>query len=397
MKKIVLFGAGKIGRSFIGQIFANSGYRIVFVDINRAIIDEINRKGSYSVIIKGEEGKIIEIDHITGVLAVERVKVIEEIISADIVAVSVGSPALPFIIPLIAQGTLQRYKKFPHYPLDIIIAENLRNAARYMRDEFKKIIGLEVPVDSYVGFIETSIGKMVPIMTRKDVEDDILKVFAEPYNTLILDKKGFRNPVPDVKDLAPKENIEAWVDRKSFIHNLGHATAAYLGYIYNKEYIYVYEALEVKQINSSVRETMFEAAEILHSMYPDEFTIDDLSFHIDDLIERFANRFLKDTIFRIGMDLFRKLGPEDRMAGAIRAGIEHHKPVYKILYALVCGTFFRARDENGAMFEKDVQFIEHHNKGIEHVLINICGFDKNMHPALFEKAEEYFLDISKNL
>ena len=67
---------------------------------------------------------------------------------------------------------------------------------------------------------------------------------------------------------------------------MGHATAAYLGYIYNKDYIYVYEALRVKQINSLVRETMFEAAEILHSMYPDEFTINDLTVHIIDLIER---------------------------------------------------------------------------------------------------------------
>ena len=36
--KLVLFGAGKIGRSFIGQVFSRSGYEVVFIDINQEII-----------------------------------------------------------------------------------------------------------------------------------------------------------------------------------------------------------------------------------------------------------------------------------------------------------------------------------------------------------------------
>ena len=44
-----------------------------------------------------------------------------------------------------------------------------------------------------VGLIETSIGKMVPIMTTAEQMKDPLVVYAEPYNTLILDGKGFRD------------------------------------------------------------------------------------------------------------------------------------------------------------------------------------------------------------
>ncbi|HEC44255.1 MAG TPA: hypothetical protein ENI20_15645 [Bacteroides sp.] len=83
------------------------------------------------------------------------------------------------------------------------------------------------------------------------------------------------------------------------------------------------------------------------------------------------------------------------MSGAIRAGIEHIKPVKNILYALVCGTFFRASDENGEMFKPDEQFIKHFNKGIEHVLTDICGFDKNTHPELFATARECYSDLSE--
>lgn len=52
--------------------------------------------------------------------------------------------------------------------------------------------------------------------------------------------------------------------------------------------------------------------------------------------------------------------------------------VDKILYALVCGFYFRAADESDAMFDRDIEFVEEYfNNGIEYVLVNACGFDKN--------------------
>ena len=38
-KKMVQFGAGNIGRSFIGQLFSRSGYEVVFVDIKKEHIN----------------------------------------------------------------------------------------------------------------------------------------------------------------------------------------------------------------------------------------------------------------------------------------------------------------------------------------------------------------------
>jgi mannitol-1-phosphate 5-dehydrogenase len=82
---------------------------------------------------------------------------------------------------------------------------------------------------------------MVPIMLRKDVEEDILQVFAEPYNTHHTRQERIQKSHPAIAGLAPKDNMKAWVDRKLFIHNLGHASAAYIGYLYNPEFKYVYE------------------------------------------------------------------------------------------------------------------------------------------------------------
>ena len=90
---------------------------------------------------------------------------------------------------------------------------------------------------------------------------------------------------------------------------------------------------------------MVQSSEILLKKYPGEFSQEDLIVHIDDLLTRFQNKALGDTIFRVGSDLFRKLGPEDRLSGAIRSAISFNTPYDKILFALVCGCHFRAKDE----------------------------------------------------
>lgn len=391
-KSILIFGAGKIGRSFIGQLFSCGGYEVVFIDINKLMIDELNRRNNYNVIIKGEREELLNVKNVRGVYAWDEQRVLAEIASAEILAVSIGQNGLPGIIPLIAKGLLFRYYNDPKQALDIIIAENLRNAADYFRIELIKLLPADYPFEQLVGLIETSIGKMVPIMSNMDVEDDILQVLSESYNDLILDKIAFKNSIPQIAGLSPKENIKAWVDRKLFIHNLGHATTAYLGYICNPNFIFLYEALEVPEIFSAVRETMFQAATILHKKYPADFTMEALVDHIDDLLSRFQNRALGDTIFRVGCDLTRKLGSRDRLAGAIHLAIDLNLPYDRILFSLICGCYFRATDENGQMLPGDIEFTRVCDRGITEVLTKISGFYE-INDELMKVKKQYESDI----
>lgn len=373
--KLVLFGAGKIGRSFIGQLFSRGGYEVVFVDIFKPVIDALNECGNYNVIIKSEVESVMNIKNVRGVLATDEQEVIHEIATADIVAVSIGQQGLPAIMPLLAKGLVKRNSENQTLALDIIIAENLRNAAEYFKDELLPLLPANYPFNTMVGLVETSIGKMVPIMLKKDMEEDILQVFGEPYNNLILDRKAFKNPIPAIDGLSPKDNMKAWVDRKLFIHNLGHATTAYLGYLYDPNFIYLYEALTVEDIKKQVRATMLQAADILLTKYPEEFTYNALVEHIDELLYRFQNKALGDTIFRVGCDLIRKLGPEDRLVGAMSLAIEYKLPFDKIMDALIAGSKFRATDENGNMLPSDLQFVKTYDKGIVEVLTTVCGFE----------------------
>ena len=398
MKKILLFGAGKIGRSFIGQLFSQGGYEVVFVDINRDLIDALNDNRSYPVVIKSDKGdEIQQINNVKGIYLSDPEKIYSELKDASYIATAVGNQNLNGIIPVIAEGIKRRLKVEIYVPVDIIIAENLRNASAYFEEQLQKYLPQEY-INKYIGLVETSIGKMVPIMTRADLEKDITQVFAEPYNSLILDKKGFKNDLPVIPGLAPKENMKAWVDRKSFIHNLGHATAAYFGFLKHPERVYLHEVLADEEVKKFTRNTMMQSGKILQKLYPGEFTNTDIIEHIDDLISRFQNKSLGDTVFRVGMDLNRKLSKEDRLSGAIHQALNLKMPFSNILKALVYGMYFRATDENGQLYAGDARFAEiFKQSGVQYILENISGFDPLIHPDVFTLSKNYNIEVLSRL
>jgi mannitol-1-phosphate 5-dehydrogenase len=386
--KLVLFGAGKIGRSFIGQLFSTGGYEVVFIDIYRPVIDELNRRKNYDVVAISEEGEqVIHIKNVRGIYAGDSQQVADEVASAGILAVSVGVNALPSIFPLLAEGVKKRFDNTGDSPLDIIIAENMANATSYFREQLPKYFPAGFPITRFLGFIETSIGKMVPIVPEESRREDPLRIFAEPYNTLILDRIAFKNPIPKINGLAPKDNIKAWVDRKLFIHNLGHAATAYIGYVHNPSLTYVFEVLEVPEVYVQVKGAMLQAACILRGKHPGEFTEAEMGRHIDDLLARFRNKALKDTIYRVGCDLKRKLAEDGRLAGPVKAALTLNLPYDKILYAIAFGCHFRAKDADGHRLEADINFITTYNGRLSEVLAKICGFGKGDYPDLFRKAE----------
>lgn len=399
-KTILIFGAGKIGRSFIGQLFGQSGYNVVFSDIDQNLVNALNRRKSYPVVIKGKTEETILVKNVRAVSGLDRDAVIKAVAEASIMAVSVGKNALEKIIPVIAEGLKRRQELTPDRPLDIIIAENMREAGEFIRSKLAEVLPQNYPLDKLVGLVETSIGKMVPIMTDEELKNDPLLIFAEPYNTLILDKLAFKGEIPNVKGLSPKENMKAWVDRKAFIHNLGHATAAYVGNFYHPDAKYIFEVLADKNILATTRKTMLQAAEILVSYYPDDFTLSDLEEHIDDLLSRFQNRALKDTVFRVGQDLPRKLGIDDRFAGIIQMAQKKQLKYDRIVNAMAYGFFFRKTDEHGALSPLDHRFLQTlKDKGVKKTLTTLCGFHSEKNRDLLNELEHLYsnLDEKKNL
>ncbi|MBA7571073.1 Mannitol-1-phosphate 5-dehydrogenase [subsurface metagenome] len=394
-KSILIFGAGKIGRSFIGQLFGLSGYEVIFSDVDISLVKALNKRKSYPVIIKGEKEETLLIPNVRAVSGLDRPQIVKEISQVSLLAVSVGKNALEKVIPLIAEGLKMRYQTDKNRPLDIIIAENMRSVGEFIYKNLLSYLPEDYPIDRLVGLVETSIGKMVPIMQQSDLEQDPLMLFAEPYNNLIVDKKGFKGAIPEVNGLYPKENIKAWVDRKLFIHNLGHATVAYFGGYKHPQAIYIYEVLKDPEVYGFAKEVMFQAAIILQKRYPKDFSLKDLEAHIEDLLFRFQNKALKDTIFRVGQDRPRKLGPEDRFVGIIRLAISSGMNYDKILRAMAYALYFKETDENGNRSEADILFDNYRLKGLDFLLHKVCRLDPVKDEKIISELKRIYMTVDK--
>lgn len=385
----VQWGAGNIGRSFIGQVFARKGYQVIFIDIDKKLIEALNQHGQYMVETVSREGiRQLPITGISACDAGDQQAVNDAITQATLMGVSVGKNVWPFIAKQLAQAIYARYTVHPGTPLDIILAENIHHAATFVKDLLTLYLPSDFPFSSYVGLVETSIGKMVPIQTTNTP----LVLRAEPYNELIVDKNGFLNAIPSLDDLHPVSPISAYVDRKLFIHNLGHATAAYLGFQKYPEKPLIADVLEDSEVVAQVRHTMMQSMEVLLHTYPKVWKKKELEDHVDDLIFRFGNRALGDTVFRVGRDLLRKLRYDDRLMGIIIQAQQAGKPWDWIGKSYLAALSFTARDGNNEFWPADQQFIES-IKGLsrrEIIYIASGWKDSNLAPELFEKIADAF-------
>ena len=396
---VVIFGAGNIGRSFVGQLFSRAGYEVVFVDVNAALIEELNHRRGYVVEVKGPRPEAIWVQQVSGIDGRDQEKVAEAVARADILATSVGAGALPHLYSIIAAG-LERRRAAGEPPLDILICENLRNAAAVFAEGLGPHLPADFPLKSYVGLVETSIGKMVPLMPEAIWEQDPLLVYAEAYNTLPVDARAFKNPIPNVPGLDPKQNMAAYVDRKSFVHNLGHAACAYLGYLYNPEMVYLWQVVANAHLRRAAKQAMGESARALILRYPDEFTAQNQEEHSEDLLDRFANQALGDTVFRVGRDLPRKLSREDRVVGALLLNAQEGVEAPATTLTLAAGFLFRATDEHGEPFPADAQFArELTEKGVDWALTHVCGLDvaSPQETRIREDAAQYYRSLESRV
>ena len=320
MKTAVMYGAGNVGRGFIGQLLYKSNYHTVFVDIDQAIIGEINRCHEYPLkIVSNDVVDETVIGNVSGILGTDSSAVADAIADCDIMCTAVGVNVLPHIVQNLAVGIQKRSATGKE--LNIIICENKIDADIYLKGMVKE--KLEAKYHSYleekVGFVEASVGRMVPVMTEEMKEGNILKVWAEPFCTLPVSKDAFKGEIPEIEGMKAEPKFEYYIQSKLFLHNMGHCLTAYLGRL--NGYTYIYEAIENDNIRKIVSGAMDSAAEALSLEHGKP--LGEVKDYAADLLKRFGNRYLRDTVERVGRDIKRKLGENDRLIGAARLCKKH--------------------------------------------------------------------------
>ena len=320
MKKAVMYGGGNIGRGFIGALLSQSGYEVTFIDVAEPVINALQKQGKYPIrIVSGDGHEDVWVEHVTAVNGNDLEAASDVIANCDIMATAVGARILKFIVPNIVAGLRKRWAAGLG-PLNIIICENLNDANKILEGMLKEQLTAEEQAlfDQTVGLVEASIGRMVPVQTEQMKDGEPMRVCVERYGFLPTDKDAFKGGVPEIRNMVPFAPFDFYIKRKLFIHNMGHATCAYLGDLLGLEYIY--QSIAVPEVRVLVQNAMLESALVLSKKYG--VALQDLQNHITDLLYRFTNAALQDTCQRVGGDPARKLSPEDRLIGSSRLAVE---------------------------------------------------------------------------
>ena len=362
MKMAIMYGAGNIGRGFIGKVFSDSGYEVCFLDIMQDVIDEMNRRGEYTVRIVSNEGETDTTVRPVRAVNSTTEQAVQEIADCDIMATAVGVNILPRVAPAIARGVIARMEQSGR-PLNIILCENQLEVDVLMRgwlyacfnDEQKKW------ADENLGLVEPSIGRMVPPLTPEMRAKDKLLICVEPYCELPVDRDAFKGEIPDLVGLVPYSPFEFYIKRKLFLHNGGHALCAYLGNL--KDYEYIWQAIADPEIREAARASMLASAHALIARFG-EGVRENVESNVDDLLRRFQNRALKDTVARVGADPVRKLRRNDRVVGAALFCLEQGVDPSPIITGIVAALKFdRADDPTAPEIQKALR-----EQGVEYVM-----------------------------
>ncbi|WPK11374.1 mannitol-1-phosphate 5-dehydrogenase [Lysinibacillus louembei] len=303
MMKAVHFGAGNIGRGFIGALLSKSGYDVTFVDVNADIIQALKDKGSYTVLMAEENGAA---EVISGVHALNSEReldaVVEAVAQADIVTTAVGPNILRFVAEPIAKGLEQKGNR----PSLVIACENAIGATDTLRVHIEQHVDSEKLADilATTSFPNSAVDRIVP----NQQHDELLTVAVEPFFEWVIDASMIQTEKPKLADALFVPDLTPFIERKLFTVNTGHATVAYLGY--QKGYTTIYEAMQDQEIVATVRAVLQETGYVLTTVY--DFDKEEQSAYIDKVLNRFSNSYVSDELIRVGRSPLRKLSRYER-------------------------------------------------------------------------------------
>lgn len=305
--KAVHFGAGNIGRGFVGLLLHEGGYEVVFSDVSAGLVDAINAVDSYTVHEVGDGGTDVVVTGFRALNSAEDPQaVVDEIASADVVTTAVGPTILKFVAPLIRAGLAQRDETLA--PLQVMACENAIGATDQLRAHVREQAGDDwAALSARAVFANTAVDRIVPGQPA----DAGVDVVVEPFYEWAIEQAPFGGALPRIPGAHFVDDLAPYIERKLFTVNTGHAATAYYGARAGIERIS--DALAEPEIAAAVSATLAETSAVLIAKH--EFAPDELARYRETILARFRNPALPDTVWRVGRQPLRKLSRHERFVG----------------------------------------------------------------------------------
>ena len=378
----VHFGAGNIGRGFIGQLLYQAGYEVSFVDVSKELVDEINKRKEYTVMLAAEEKTAFTVKNVSAIDGKDEEAVIQAIAKADLVTTAIGPNILKFVAPVIAKGISLRLKQSDK-ALNVIACENMVGGSSALKSFVYTSLddADKAKATKQIGFPDAAVDRIVPLQKNEDK----LLVMVEPFYEWVVNKSQMVGEVPSIEGVTYVDNLEPFIERKLFTVNTGHATVVYLGYLNGFESID--KAIQDKDILAITEKTLHETGALMVAKY--DFDKEQHEAYIQKIIKRFKNPYISDEVTRVGRSPIRKLSATDRLVSPAMQAMTHNIELTGLPTVIAAALLFDCeQDPDAVEIQKSIG-----ESGLEKTIEQYTGITAE-HP-LFKLIVENYQRLSK--
>ena len=337
MKTAIHFGAGNIGRGFIGLLLHKAQYHVTFVDVQQNILDAINEHKKYTIEIVGTNKESIIVDNVSATHSQDE-KLLQQISDAEIITTAVGPNVLKHLAPVIAKAIETSVDSGRDKPLNIIACENAVRASSSLKQDVLSQLTIDLP--NWVGFVDSAVDRIVPPMPESS-DHHILDVRVEEFSEWLVEASGIVGSVPDIDGMDVVENLNAGIERKLFTLNTGHAICAWLGQ--HNQYGSIRDSILDANIKSHVYGAMVQSGDALIQRHG--FDKSAHESYIAKILNRFENPYIDDSVNRVGRQPVRKLSPKERIVSPVETALSYNLPVNELLLGAAAAMKFKSSED----------------------------------------------------
>lgn len=373
MASILVVGAGKEGKGFLGEVFSSAGWKVSFLDKDPLVIENL-KKGSYVVELFMEKGTFpVTVSGYEAYSCDSAYSCEKALLDADVLSICLYpediAEAAAYLAPCLEKRASENGK-----PLTILSCTNINHLMGTIEEWFLASMKSE---ESQKWFRENVALRDTIVRRSVNAESSSsLRLQALAVANLLIQPPIYAD-LSGVQWMELMDNLETMKDIKLYSLNAPHATCAYAGYL--RGYRTICEAESDPEIAALMDAVLSEAIKGLSA----EFGVP------EQKIWNFSRMpapkdALPDLITRVAYDPLRKLARNDRLTGNALFCYNHGLPCRALVQSIANGLAYAEPSDAAALKMQEII----RTKGLEAAIVEICGLESG-HPLIVDICEAY--------
>lgn len=364
----LIIGAGRIGRGFVTELLVKNEVNITYVDYNQNLVEEMNKRGTYTIHVLGDEKKNTVVRDYKAYAIVDEAAVSRVWEAADFIFTAVGGKNLQTVAECIGKA-FQNAKDAGQQKKNIVTCENWIEPARKLKAAILETLTKEEGTRflAQVGVSEAVVmasGVSSPLGT---VPENPIDTWVQDFWYLPIDKSRMIDKLPDWQYIQFINDFGNLLQQKLYTNNTSVALIAYLGFL--KGHTYVADAANDPEIEVILDKAYQELSlALVHGLQIDK---ESQRLFCRRAKEKYQNREIIDLLTRIARDPIRKLQPMDRLIGPAKLALSVSVSPSALALAIAAALFYDDAADADAVKLREMR----QKEGAEGILQKICGLE----------------------